>query len=125
MHHLIRDAHLMDPFYDKSRISPRTYLWEKKRIDLALVDMSSVPAIHTIGYSGTHKGTDSDHVVGYIDWDQNMISQGLVNRPPIIQRRPVRIEQTDKIKLYLKILILKLVHQNTQQRTINLAQSFI
>ena len=86
----------MDPFYDKSRISPRTYLWEKKRIDLALVDMSSVPAIHTIGYSGTHKGTDSDHVVGYIDWDQQMISQGPVNRPIRMQGRPIRIKQTDK-----------------------------
>ena len=44
MQKLIEDAHLVDPFYDKFRISPHTYMWEK-RIDLALVDMSSVSAI--------------------------------------------------------------------------------
>ena len=90
---------------------------------MALVDMSSVSAIQRMGYLGTQ--TDSDHVVGYIDWNQKMLSQGLVNRQPRMQGRPERIKQTDKTKLYLKTLIPKVVHQNIQQRRIDLAQSFI
>ena len=54
-----------------------------------------------------------------------MILQGLVNRPARMQGRSVRTEQTDKIKLYLESLIPKVVHQNIQQRRIDLAQSFI
>ena len=66
---------------------------------MALVNMSSVPAIQRTRYLGTHERTYSDHAVGYIDWDQKMVSQELVNMPPRMQGRPVRIKQTDKIKL--------------------------
>ena len=87
--------------------------------------MRNVLAIHRIGYLGTHKGTDPHHVVRYIDWDQHMNLQGLVNRPVRMRGQPIRIKQTDKIKHYLKTLIPKLVHQKIQQQIIDLAQSVI
>ena len=96
-----------------------------KRIDLVLVDMSGVPAIRIIGYLWTHKQADSDHVIGYIDKNHQTSPHGLVNMSTRMQGRPVRIEQTDKIKLYLETLIPKVVHQNIQQQTIDLVQSFL
>ena len=92
----------------------------KKRIDLALVDVSNVAAIQKKGYLGTHEGTDSNPVVGYIYWDQQLLTQGLVSRPVRMRGRPVRIEQTDKIKTYLETLILKVEHQQIHKHTIDL-----
>ena len=68
----IESAQLVDPFYGRFNISPRTYMWGKNQINIALVDVGSVPVICSIGYLGTHEGTDSDHVVGYIDSDEKL-----------------------------------------------------
>lgn len=123
----IRDAQLVDPFYETFKIPLRIYLWEKKRINLALVDLSSAQVICRIGYLKTHEGTDSNRMLGYIDWDQHMFSQGLVTRPVRMQERSIRIKQTDKIKIKhsLETLIPKVVHQHIHQRIIDLAQSLI
>jgi hypothetical protein len=99
------DAHLAKPFYAKFKILPWMHLWGKKWIDLALVDISSMQAICSIEYLGTNKGTDLDHVVGYIDWDKQMFLQGLVNRPMRMWGRPIIITQIEKIKTYPKTLI--------------------
>jgi hypothetical protein len=93
----------------------------REKIDLALVDISSVSTACRIGYLGTHERTDSDHVVGYIDLDQQMFSQGLLNRPTQMQGQPIRIKQPDKIRTHLETLISKVEHQKIHQWTIDLA----
>jgi hypothetical protein len=59
----IESAQLVDPFYSRFNISPRTYMSGTKRIG---IDVGSVSEIHNIGYLRTQEGTDSDHVVGYL-----------------------------------------------------------
>jgi hypothetical protein len=62
------------------------------------VDIDSVPALYNMGYLGTHKEIDSDNVVGYIDWDMKLFTQGLVNQLVRIQGQSTTFERGDKIK---------------------------
>ena len=82
-------------------------------------------AICSIEYLGTNKGMDLDHVVGYIDWDKQMFLQGLVNQPLRMQRRPTRIDETDKTKTYLEARIPKAEQKKIHQWIIDLAAFFV
>ena len=84
-----------------------------------------MPAIHSIGYLGTHEGTDSDHCVGIHRLGQADLLQGPVNRPVRIQGTPIRIEQIDKIKTYLETLTSKVEQQKIHHQTIGLAASVV
>ena len=75
-------AGLLDPFYEKHGFSPQTYIRGPRGIDKALIDRGSYPALRAIGHLATHDGAFSDHVVGFMDWDAQLFSQGLINRPP-------------------------------------------
>ncbi len=57
---------LADMFYIKFKESPKPYMWGTKRLDYILIDPGLIPAVESIGYLGTHKGSNTNHVyVGY------------------------------------------------------------
>jgi hypothetical protein len=83
------DAHLVKRSTTSSRYH-RKPMCGVKRFDWALVNISNVLASHNIGYLGTYEGADSKHVVGSVDWDKEMFSQGLMNQPVHMQGRPTK-----------------------------------
>ena len=83
------DAHLVKRSTTSSRYHSKP-ICGVKRIDRALVNISNVLASHSIGYLGTYEGADSNHVVGSVDCDREMFSQGLVNQPVHTQGRPTK-----------------------------------
>jgi hypothetical protein len=50
-------------------------------------------------------------MIGYIYWDRELITQGLVSQSARMQGRPIKIEHVDKVKKYIKTLIPKIEHQ--------------
>ncbi len=77
----LREAGLMDPFYERFHISPPTYVWGTRRLDYILIDPALDSALTRIGYLGTHDGALSDHVMAMADFDESLLFAGILNRP--------------------------------------------
>jgi hypothetical protein len=56
-------------------------MWGTKRLDYILIDPSIIPAVESIGYLGTHKGSDTNHVYAFMDLNDNITHQGIVHCP--------------------------------------------
>ena len=94
-------------------------------IDKALINRGSYPALRAIGYLATHDGAFSDHVVGFMDWDAQLFSQGMINRPPRYHSREITFDQSDKVKKYLEELIKQASGRKLMERTTRLAAKFV
>ena len=88
------------------------------------MDNALCPAIRCIGYLGTHEGALSDHVVGYVDFDEQCLFQGVINRPLPAHSREILIEQEDKIQDFLLALHASLDSHNFDSRVMALAERF-
>ena len=120
----ITNACLCDPFYDKFHISPPTNVNGATRIDYIFMDRALCPAITHIGYLGTHDGAMSDHVVGYVDFDESQLFAGITNRPLPLHSREILIEQEDKVLDFLTSLYPILDAHNFDERVFSLAKTF-
>lgn len=92
----MRDAQLADPFYNKFAEAPQTYIRSTNRLDYILVDPALTHAIKRIGYLESAEANFSDHVMSYVDFDENLLFKGLINRPTELHSRQFMVEQTDK-----------------------------
>ncbi len=83
LHEFIESTNLADIFHDKFKESPRTFMWGTKTLDYILIDPSLIAAVESIGYLGTHEGSDTNHVYTLMDLNDNITHQGIVHRPII------------------------------------------
>ena len=75
---------LVDPMHNKfsdGGITPTTYARGIQRMDFIFVDATIKPAITRIGSLGLHEGINSDHVMLYMDCDEDVLFKGVLNRP--------------------------------------------
>ena len=120
----LTNAGLGDPFYDKFKLSPPTNVHGSSRIDYIFTDPSFYPSIHRIGYLGTHDGAFSDHVVGYVDFDERSLFAGLLHRPLPVHSREILLEQEDKVQDFLHALLPLLDAHTIDTRVFKLAASY-
>ena len=78
MQEFIQRTNLIDAYHHKFHDSPCTYMWGTKRLDYILVDPVLTQAIECIGYLGTHKGAETNHVYAYMDLN-DVASHGTVH----------------------------------------------
>jgi hypothetical protein len=88
------------------------------------MDKALCPVITHIGYLGTHDGALSDHVVGYVDFDEHKLFAGIINRPLPMHSREILIEQDDKVQEFLHALHPVLDAHTIKSRTFQLADDF-
>ena len=88
------------------------------------MDYELSPSILRIGYLGTHKGALSDHVVGYVDFDEPLLFQGIINRPLPAHSREILIEQEDKVLDFIRTLHSLLDSHIFDSRVVKLAERF-
>jgi hypothetical protein len=62
-------------------------MWGTKRLDYIWIDPTLVPAVKSIGYLGTHKGLDTDHVYAFMDLIDRIAHQEIVHHPITTQSR--------------------------------------
>jgi hypothetical protein len=94
-----------DPLFDKFQhqgLAKSTYARGKQRIDFIFVDTAIVPAIQKIGTLGLHQAMVSDHVMVYVDLDEEELFQGKINRPVRVPCREFLLAQADKCEGFLK-----------------------
>ncbi|NCG03282.1 MAG: hypothetical protein GWP22_07470, partial [Actinomycetales bacterium] len=116
---------MVDPFYNKFKESPRTYLHSNNRLDFWFMDPVAAHAILRIGYIRTHEGAaSSDHVLGWVDFDENTLFQGVINRPVALHSREFLIEQDDKAQKFLMDLIPKVEEVGLADRVFTMARHF-
>ena len=120
----LRDTQLQDPFYDKFQSSPRTYVYGKKRLDYIFTDAICAPAIKRIGYLGTHQGAPSDHCLTYVDLDEQILFQGILNRPVPHHSREITLSQDDKVLEFIQALEEQLTSHKIQHKVFDLTQRF-
>ena len=126
MTRFIERCGLVDPFLDKFQVSTRTYINGPNRLDFWLMDAVAVPAIRGIGYLGTHEGAaNADHVLGWVDFDERVLFQGVINRPVQLHSREFLIEQDDKVQQFLQEFIKKLETAKIAEKTFSMARSFV
>ena len=117
-------SHICDPFYEKFRFSPSTNINGSTRLDYILMDRALCHAVSRIGYLGTHDGAMSDHVVGYVDFHEQALFAGIINRPLPLHSREILIEQDDKVHDFLTALYPILDSHNFDARVFRLAKTF-
>ncbi len=105
LHKFIKSTNLADIFYDRFKESPRTFMWGMKRLDYILIDPSLIPVVESIGYLGTHKGSDTNHVYTFMDLNDNITHQVIVHRPITTKSREFTLTQSDKVKAFLDNLV--------------------
>ena len=120
----LENAQLSDHFHDKFNISPRTFIHGSRRIDYIFTDPALSLAIRHIGYLGTHDGADSDHCVAYVDFDENQLFQGLINRPVSHHSREILLAQADKAQEFVTTLESTFDTHSFPQRVTDMAQEF-
>lgn len=121
----ITTNNLCDPFYDKFKISPPTYVYGSKRIDYILIDPALSGSITRIGYLGTHEGAHSDHVMAVMDMSEQTLFAGLINRPPPRHSREILIAQDDKVQAFLHTARDLLKEHEVQRRVFEMAADFV
>ncbi|KAL7526947.1 hypothetical protein ACHAWF_001979 [Thalassiosira exigua] len=102
---LLIDANLADPYKDKFGGRTRTYLYGSNRLDYIFIDPALSGAMKRVGYFGIHEGPNSEDVVAYIDFIDEILFRGLINRPVDVHSREFLMAQSDKIKIFLEKLI--------------------
>ena len=118
------EANLVDPFYTKFRSTPRTFAYGTKRIDYLFMDNTCTAAITRIGYLGSHEGVHSDHCLAYMDIDESILFEGILNRPVPHHSREITLVQEDKTKHFIMGLEEKIVEHKVHTRTLDLADKF-
>ncbi len=81
MQKFIQRTSLTDAYNKNFHGSPHTHMWGTKRLHYILVDPGLTQAIERIGYLGTHKGAETDHVYAYMDLNDKIANQGTLHRP--------------------------------------------
>ena len=59
----------------------------------------------SVGYLASQEGADSDHVLAFIDFDENRLFRGIINRPVAAHSREFMLAQSDKVQAFLKELV--------------------
>ena len=119
-------CNLTDPLHDKfqsSGITSSTYARGSRRIDYILVDTSISPSIKNIGSLGLHEGIISDHVMLYMDCDENELFRGIQNRPVISPSREFILEQADKCEAFVLAFRKLASEKKFQERAIALSKA--
>ena len=101
----VKEMSLVDPLYNKfcgDGLTSTTYARGSRRIDYILVDSVLESSIKRIGTLGLHEGIISDHVMLYMDCDEEELFHGLINRPVMNPSREFVIEHADKAVKFLK-----------------------
>jgi hypothetical protein len=70
----IETTNLADMFYIKFKESPQTYMSGTKQLDYILIDPGLIPAVESIGYLGTHKSSNTNHVYTFMDLNDKNLS---------------------------------------------------
>ena len=125
MQEFIQSTGLVDQYNDKFPEPIRTYIYGGNRLDYILVNPGLVDAIESIGYLETHEGAYTDHVYAYVDFTEAKLFQGLINRPVPVHSREFMLAQTDKKLAFQKEMIKNIKHNQTKERVILLARTFI
>ena len=115
---------LCDPYLERFPTPTRTYQHGSSRIDYIFMDKALTHSIKRIGYLGTHDGATSDHVLAYVDMEQQTMFAGLIHRPPPAHSREILIEQEDKVQDFLCALRPQFEAQNIECRVFDLARQF-
>jgi hypothetical protein len=124
LHEFIKSRNVAYIYYNMFKESPRTFMWGTKRLDYILIDPSLIPAVESIGYLGTHEGSDTDHVYAFMDLNVNIIHQDIVHRPITTKSREFTLTQSDKVKAILDNLV-EASKENTNKELVDkLARSF-
>ncbi len=120
----IETTNLADMFYIKFKESPQTYMWGTTQLDYILIDPGLIPAVESIGYLGTHKGFNTNHVYAFMDLNDKISHQGIVHCQITTKSREFTLTQSDKVKAFLDNLV-KASRTNTYKEWVNkLAQLF-
>ncbi len=101
----IKTKKIADMIYIKFKDSPRTYMWGTKCLDYILIDPGLIPAVESIAYLGTHKGSNTNHVYTFMDLNNKIFHQGLVHHPITTKSREFTLTQSDKVKAFLDNLV--------------------
>ena len=119
----IDDAQLTDPYADRFGHT-RTFIRGSSRIDYIFMDRALVPSIKSIGYLGTHEGATSDHIMAYVDMDQQQMFAGILNKPPPATARDILVEQEDKVQKFLRHALAQFETHKIAERVFRLAADF-
>jgi hypothetical protein len=117
-------THLSDPYRDHYPNPIRTYIRGSSRIDYIFMDRALTHSIINIGYLASHEGAESDHVLAYVDMNQQSMFGGLINRPPPAHSREILIEQEDKVQDFLRALKPLFEYHKLERRVFELAGKF-
>jgi hypothetical protein len=90
------ECQLCDPFYEKFKTSPRTYVDGQHRLDYILIDSALLHAVKYVGHLDSLEANNSDHSLVYVDFDEKLLFKGLINRPTDMHAREFLLEQDDK-----------------------------
>ena len=99
-------------------------MWGTRRLDYILVDPGLKQVIERIGYLGTHKGAETDHVYAYMDLNDKIANQGIVHRPITTKSRDFVLAQSEKVQKFLDELVPSAKRENYKTRVTKLAKSF-
>ncbi|KAL7524524.1 hypothetical protein ACHAWF_002609, partial [Thalassiosira exigua] len=120
----LEEANLKDPYYDKFPGQIRTYLYGNQRLDYIWMDEVYVPAIKAIGYLETHQGALADHPAAYVDFYEDRLFQGVMNRPIPMHSREFIIEQDDKVEVFVSEVIRICKVYRLRERVFELCTNF-
>ena len=120
----MEQTQLIDPFYKKFEVSPRTYVNGTNRLDYILIDEGIEHAIKRQGYLGNLDANMSDHTLAYIDFDEKTLFRGLINRPTEIHSREFLIEQDDKKLKFTTLLRTHFINHKIAEKVFKMAASF-
>ena len=118
-------AQLIDPYYEKFKTAPRTFVNGPNRLDYILVDPALSHAIKHVGYIASYEGNMSDHTMAYVDFDEQALFKGIINRPTEIHCREFVIEQTDKKLLFTTMGRTLFNNHKIPERVMALAADFV
>jgi hypothetical protein len=123
----LAETQLCDPLFDKFQhqgLAKSTYARGKRRIDFIFADAAIVPAIQKIGTLGLHQAMVSDHVMVYVDLDEEELFQGKINRPVRAPCREFLLAQADKCEGFLKAFKQRSDERNFRHRAESLYAEF-
>jgi endonuclease/exonuclease/phosphatase family metal-dependent hydrolase len=120
----MRDAQLIDPFFEKFKVAPRTYVEGRHRLDYILIDPALSDAVQRVGYLGNHDGNKSDHTMAFIDFNAKRLFRGIIHRPTEIHSREFMIEQDDKKLIFTCIARTKFNAHKIPERVFKLVADF-
>ena len=101
----VEEMGLVDPLYEKFKddgITATTYARGSRRIDFHLHDRALQPYVRNVGTLPLHAGILSDHVMLYVDYDEDGLFGGIINRPVMSPAREFVIEHADKAETFLE-----------------------